>query len=101
MWPKGDWLVQRGDAFALASGRGGGGSPRCFTPIRKAGTRLSSRYGQMGAVVITGLEMLKGLDGLRSHQGQLRIPIVANDQYVGRLADQAKCHLEPKCLASW
>jgi len=49
-------------------------------------TTLSERHAAAGGVTITGFEMLKGLDGVRTHEHSEWIPIVDNDQDIGRLA---------------
>ncbi len=38
---------------------------------------------------ISGLEMLKGLAGISSHQSRIRIPVLANDQNLSRLSAAA------------
>ena len=42
---------------------------------------------------IKGLEMLKGLEGIRSHEQQIAIPVLPNDQDLGRLSQLARRHL--------
>lgn len=37
------------------------------------------------------LEMLKGLEGITTHRVKVRIPLLANDQDMGRLAKRATC----------
>lgn len=49
-------------------------------------TILSERHAAAGALTIHGYEMLKGLDGVRTHEHHERIPIVPNDQDMTRLA---------------
>ena len=46
------------------------------------------------AVRIQGLEMLKGLAGLRSHDCSIAIPVLANDQDLRRLSQTASARLE-------
>uniref|UniRef100_UPI0037DA0F8E methylthioribulose 1-phosphate dehydratase n=1 Tax=Synechococcus sp. CS-1329 TaxID=2847975 RepID=UPI0037DA0F8E len=46
------------------------------------------------AVQIQGLEMLKGLAGLRSHDCSIAIPVLANDQDLRRLSQTASPRLE-------
>jgi methylthioribulose-1-phosphate dehydratase len=43
---------------------------------------------------IKGLEMLKGLEGIRSHEQQIAIPVLPNDQDLGRLSQLARRHLD-------
>ena len=40
-------------------------------------------------VHIAGLEMLKGLEGIRTHESAIAIPVLANDQDLGRLSERA------------
>jgi methylthioribulose-1-phosphate dehydratase len=44
------------------------------------GTLLSDRYFANGAVEIGGYEMLKGLDGVTTHEHTERVPIIPNSQ---------------------
>jgi methylthioribulose-1-phosphate dehydratase len=44
-------------------------------------------------LVIEGLEMLKGLQGIQTHESQIRIPVLANDQDLDRLSATARPHL--------
>jgi methylthioribulose-1-phosphate dehydratase len=47
---------------------------------------LSDRYAPDRGICIEGYEMLKGLDGISSHEHREWIPILQNDQDVSRLA---------------
>lgn len=49
-------------------------------------TMLSDVHGDAGGFHIHGYEMLKGLDGVTSHEHQEWIPILENDQDMPRLA---------------
>jgi len=49
-------------------------------------TILSDLYAHNAGLAITGYEMLKGLDEVRTHQHREWIPIVENDQDMPRLA---------------
>jgi methylthioribulose-1-phosphate dehydratase len=49
-------------------------------------TLLSGRYGEAGGVSIEGYEMLKGLEGVRTHEHREWLPIVDNDQDMTRLS---------------
>ena len=49
-------------------------------------TLLSGRFGDDGGFAIEGYEMLKGLEGVRTHEHREWLPIVANDQDMPRLA---------------
>ncbi len=49
-------------------------------------TLLSERHAAAGAVSIEGYEMLKGLEGVRTHEHREWLPIVENDQDMARLS---------------
>jgi methylthioribulose-1-phosphate dehydratase len=63
-------------------------------------TFLSDRAGGDGGVAIEGYEMLKGLDGIATHEHREWLPVIDNDQDMPRLslvvrrvlADQPACH---------
>ena len=44
-------------------------------------------------LVIEGLEMLKGLEGIHTHESRIHIPVLANDQDLDRLSAAARPHL--------
>jgi methylthioribulose-1-phosphate dehydratase len=62
----------------------------------QAATLLSQLYGprsrrmEAGAVELRDLEMLKGLQGITSHDVTVRIPVLANDQDLERLSRIAR-----------
>jgi methylthioribulose-1-phosphate dehydratase len=49
-------------------------------------TLLSDVHGDQGGFAIDGFEMLKGLEGVRTHQHREWLPIVDNDQDIPRLS---------------
>jgi len=49
-------------------------------------TILSERHVNEGGLAIAGYEMLKGLDGIRTHEHREWVPILPNDQDIPRLA---------------
>ena len=63
-------------------------------------TLLSDRHAAAGGLAIEGYEMLKGLEGVATHEHREWIPIIENDQDMVRLAGRvrdtlaghAKCH---------
>jgi methylthioribulose-1-phosphate dehydratase len=57
-------------------------------------TVLSDFHAGDGGVAIEGYEMLKGLDGVASHEHREWIPIVPNDQDMARLALEIATTLE-------
>lgn len=48
---------------------------------------------ESASVVIEGLEMLKGLEGIHTHACRVEIPVLANDQNLDRLSQAAHPHL--------
>jgi methylthioribulose-1-phosphate dehydratase len=50
------------------------------------GTMLSDVHAPEGGFAIEGYEMLKGLDGVTTHEHREWVPIVGNDQVMPRLA---------------
>lgn len=62
-------------------------------------TILSEQYRDDGGLAIEGLEMLKGLDGVRTHEHREWIPIVANDQDMPRLAEVVRNRMRAEPLA--
>jgi methylthioribulose-1-phosphate dehydratase len=57
-------------------------------------TILSDLHGADGGLAISGYEMLKGLDGVRTHEHREWIPIVPNDQDMPQLAQKVRRTLE-------
>ena len=47
-----------------------------------------------GEITITGLEMLKGLEGITTHTSAITVPVLANDQDLARLSLAATPQLE-------
>jgi methylthioribulose-1-phosphate dehydratase len=62
-------------------------------------TLLSGHYGDSGGLAVTGFEMLKGLDGVLTHEHREWLPIVENDQNMPRLASEVRRVLDdhPAC----
>ena len=50
-------------------------------------TLLSEVHADRGGLAIEGYEMLKGLEGVRTHEHREWLPIVANDQDIPRLVE--------------
>src|SRR5262249_40663772 len=46
----------------------------------------SGGYGDNGGIAFAGFEMLKGLEGVRTHEHREWLPIIENDQDIPRLA---------------
>lgn len=53
-------------------------------------TVLSDRHASAGGIGITGYEMLKGLEGVSTHDHHEWIPILENDQDMTRLAGRVR-----------
>ena len=56
-------------------------------------TMLSERHAAAGGLAMTGFEMLKGLEGVRTHEHTEWLPIVDNDQDVPRMAGVVEAEL--------
>ena len=65
------------------------------------GTLLSDRHAAAGGLAIEGYEMLKGLQGVATHEHHEWIPILENDQDMVRLAGRVRDALDrhPACHA--
>ena len=59
-------------------------------------TLLSERYTDQGGIAIAGYEMLKGLEGIRTHDTTVDLPIVPNSQDMQTLSDQVRSRLNEK-----
>jgi methylthioribulose-1-phosphate dehydratase len=57
-------------------------------------TLLSERYASQGGLAVSGYEMLKGLEGVRSHKHREWLPIFENDQDLPALAQKVEVELE-------
>lgn len=53
-------------------------------------TLLSERFASQGGLYITGYEMLKGLEGVRTHEHREWLPILPNAQEIGALAEKVE-----------
>lgn len=62
-------------------------------------TIISDLYGDAGGVKIEGYEMLKGLQGVRTHQHSEWLPIVDNSQDMPALAESIAQTLKQKTAA--
>ncbi len=59
----------------------------------QAGTLLSQWACRQGRLVLSGLEMLKGLDGIKTHHCSVDVPVLANNQNLAELSTQARALL--------
>ena len=76
----------RGEEPQGAAGREHDAGEKEAAPSPEGGIRLSH-------LVIEGLEMLKGLEGIQTHDSRIHIPVLANDQDLDRLSAAARPHL--------
>jgi methylthioribulose-1-phosphate dehydratase len=58
------------------------------------GTLLSMHYASVGQFTLSGYEMLKGFEGVRSHEAQVNVPILPNSQDMATLSDEIRVLLE-------
>ena len=56
----------------------------------QAGTLLSQWACRHGRLELSGLEMLKGLDGIKTHDCSVNVPVLANNQNLSELSAQAR-----------
>ena len=56
----------------------------------QAGTLLSQWACGQGRLELSGLEMLKGLDGIKTHDCSVDVPVLANNQNLSELSAQAR-----------
>lgn len=59
-------------------------------------TTLSELHASEGGLTLTGFEMLKGLEGVRTHQHAEWVPIFDNDQDMVRLSHQVEAVLQER-----
>jgi methylthioribulose-1-phosphate dehydratase len=57
-------------------------------------TMLSELHGAEGSLILAGFEMLKGLEGVRTHEHRERLPIFDNDQDMRRLSGRVDTMLK-------
>ena len=58
------------------------------------GTLLSKVYETQGAIAIAGWEMLKGLEGITSHDVTVTLPILPNSQDMAAMGDRVRQELQ-------
>ncbi|MDZ4853012.1 MAG: methylthioribulose 1-phosphate dehydratase [Pirellulaceae bacterium] len=54
------------------------------------GTILSDHFAQLGGITLEGFEMLKGLEGIKSHESRVWLPIFENTQDIPKLREQVE-----------
>ncbi|MEO1529649.1 MAG: methylthioribulose 1-phosphate dehydratase [Planctomycetota bacterium] len=58
------------------------------------GTLLSRRFGDAGGFFLEGFEMLKGLEGIKTHETRYFVPIFENTQEIPLLVNELKQRFE-------
>ena len=53
-------------------------------------TILSNKYASQGYLELTGYEMLKGLEGIKTHESTVRLKIFENTQDIAQFSDEVK-----------
>ena len=89
-------LSRQADVSCIATTESADTRTRETSPDRMDQTQSSADQAPAsgGHLLIEGLEMLKGLEGIHTHACRIRIPVLANDQDLARLSAAAEPHLE-------
>lgn len=64
-----------------------------------AATLIGEHFLARGVFTLTGYEMLKGFEGVTTHEARVRVPVLANSQDMERLAAEVGALLEPRPAA--
>jgi len=77
--------------LAIVKSRGAGAVLHTHSQAATLLSKLACPSGESaGWIQVTGLEMLKGLEGIKSHEEELKIPVLSNDQDLKRLSAAAQ-----------
>jgi methylthioribulose-1-phosphate dehydratase len=77
--------------LAIVKSRGAGAVLHTHSQAATLLSKLACPSGESaGWIKVTGLEMLKGLEGIKSHGEEVKIPVLANDQDLKRLSASAQ-----------
>ena len=77
--------------LAIVKSRGAGAVLHTHSQAATLLSKLACPSGESaGWIEVTGLEMLKGLEGIKSHDEQVKIPVLANDQDLKRLSEASQ-----------
>jgi methylthioribulose-1-phosphate dehydratase len=77
--------------LAIVKSRGAGAVLHTHSQAATLLSKLACPSGESaGWIKVTGLEMLKGLEGIKSHAEEVKIPVLANDQDLKRLSAAAE-----------
>ena len=75
----------------IVKSRGAGAVLHTHSQAATLLSKLACQSGEReGWIKLTGLEMLKGLEGIKSHVEEVQIPVLANDQDLKRLSAAAQ-----------
>lgn len=80
-------IVRCGDAGAVLHTHSQAGTLLSRLALNTTEAEAEQRTG---SIQLEGLEMLKGLEGIRSHDAQVTLPVLANDQDLNRLSERAE-----------
>jgi len=76
--------------LAIVKSRGAGAVLHTHSQAATLLSKLACPVGQSeGWILVSGLEMQKGLEGIKSHEEEVAIPVLANDQDLKRLSEAA------------
>jgi len=77
--------------LAIVKSRGAGAVLHTHSQAATLLSKLACPSGESaGWIRVSGLEMLKGLEGIKSHGEEVKIPVLANDQDLKRLSATAQ-----------
>lgn len=77
--------------LAIVKSRGAGAVLHTHSQAATLLSKLACPSGESaGWIRVSGLEMLKGLEGIKSHGEEVKIPVLANDQDLKRLSAAAQ-----------
>ena len=80
--------------LAIVKNRGAGAVLHTHSQAATLLSKLACPSGESaGWIKLTGLEMLKGLEGIKGHDEEVKIPVLANDQDLKRLSTAAQPRL--------
>ena len=77
--------------LTIVKSRGAGAVLHTHSQAATLLSKLACPSGEeAGWIRVSGLEMLKGLEGIKSHAEEVKIPVLANDQDLKRLSAAAQ-----------
>ena len=77
--------------LAIVKSRGAGAVLHTHSQAATLLSKMACPSGESaGWIRVSGLEMLKGLEGIKSHGEEVKIPVLANDQDLKRLSAAAQ-----------